>query len=49
LLATLLERGFDAVVFLDPDVFVVNDLGPFFALVRAHPIVLTPHVLEASR
>jgi hypothetical protein len=45
LLRHLLDRGFDAVLFLDPDTLITGDFGPVVEEVRAHPIVLTPHVL----
>lgn len=45
LLSHLLERGFESVIFLDPDILVLGDLGELFALARQHPVVLTPHLL----
>lgn len=45
LLGHLLDRGFGAVIFLDPDVLVLGDLDEVFARVRARSVVLTPHLL----
>lgn len=41
----LLDRGFQSVIFLDPDILILSDLGELFSRVRGHPIVLTPHLL----
>ena len=46
LLQHLLDRGFQAAIFLDPDTLVVGDLAPVFDEVSSHPVVLTPHLLE---
>jgi hypothetical protein len=45
LLGHLLDRGYTAALFLDPDTLVVGDLSPTLDEVLAHAIVLTPHVL----
>jgi hypothetical protein len=45
LLSHLLGRGFGAVIFLDPDVLVLGGLDEVFSRVRAHSVVLTPHLL----
>lgn len=45
LLGHLLERGFEAALFLKQESLVVGDLGPVFARLERHPIVLTPHLL----
>jgi glycosyltransferase involved in cell wall biosynthesis/SAM-dependent methyltransferase len=45
-LRTLLERGRDHVVYLDPDIWVFDSLAELEPLAREHSIVLTPHVLE---
>ena len=46
LLRHLLERGFDAAVFLDADIRVLDSLEPIFDETAAHAIALTPHLLE---
>jgi glycosyltransferase involved in cell wall biosynthesis len=43
LLQTLLDRGAESVVYLDPDVGVHGPLGELFALAETHELVLTPH------
>jgi hypothetical protein len=45
LLNYLLRRGFDAAIFLDADILVLDSLGPLFDDVSAHAIALTPHLL----
>lgn len=45
LLARLLEYGFDAALFLDPDILIVADLTPVFDPLHRHPVLLTPHLL----
>lgn len=45
-LATLLQ-GFDQVVYLDPDTFMVSPLAELPDLLAEHSILLTPHFLEA--
>lgn len=45
LLAHLLDRGFDAVLFLKQESLVLDALRPEFALLDAHSILLTPHLL----
>jgi hypothetical protein len=42
----LLDRGFDRVVFLDADTFVVGDLAPLLLPSGNPDIWLTPHLLE---
>jgi hypothetical protein len=42
-LRKLLERGFDPVIFLDPDVLVTASLDPLFERVARHSLTLTPH------
>jgi hypothetical protein len=41
----LLDRGFNAALFLDPDILVLNDLTALFAEVSRHAVVLLPHLL----
>jgi hypothetical protein len=45
LLGHLLDRGFNAAVFLDADILVLDELAPLLAAAAAHAIVLTPHLL----
>lgn len=40
------ERGHDAVVYLDPDIEVFDDLGEVAGLARRHSIVLNPHTTK---
>jgi hypothetical protein len=48
LLSHLLDRGFHAVVFLDPDILVLNDLNCLFEVVGSHSLTLTPHLLSPA-
>lgn len=45
-LTALLNRGADEVVYLDPDIFVYQDLSPVFDALENHAVVLTPHALS---
>ena len=45
LLAHLLDEGANAALLLDPDMLVLDDLGPLLDAVRRHAVVLTPHLL----
>jgi hypothetical protein len=47
LLRHLLDRRFDAAVFLDPDVLITGDLTDVFSTVTQHAVTLTPHLLTA--
>lgn len=38
------KYGFDRLVYFDPDILVLRNLAPLFALLQDHPIVLTPHL-----
>lgn len=44
-LSHLLDRGFESVVFLDPDILILSDLAELLLQVRHHAIVLMPHLL----
>jgi hypothetical protein len=44
-LSHLLDRGFTAALFLDPDILVARPLGPLVDATVAHAVVLTPHLL----
>jgi hypothetical protein len=39
----LLEKGFDKVIFTDPDLYFVNDFTFLFAELDTHSVLLTPH------
>lgn len=41
----LLERGYDRVVYLDPDILVTGSFAPVLAALERDPILLTPHLL----
>jgi hypothetical protein len=45
-LTELLDRGADEVVYLDPDIFVYQELSPVFDALENHAVVLTPHALS---
>lgn len=45
-LAHLLDRGFTRVLFLKQESLVLGELTPVFEMLGAHPIALTPHLLE---
>ena len=45
-LKSLLNRGLDEVVYLDPDIFIYQSLEPIFNALEKHSIVLTPHALS---
>ena len=47
LLRHLLDQGFDAAVFLDADILVVDELTPLLDAIAQHAIVLTPHLLDS--
>lgn len=40
----LVEKGYEKVVYLDPDIMVFHKLDPIFNLLDQHSIVLTPHI-----
>ena len=45
-LKSLLDKGNDSVVYLDPDIFIYRPLDPVFKALEQHAIVLTPHVVS---
>ncbi|MGA7158553.1 MAG: putative nucleotide-diphospho-sugar transferase [Acidobacteriaceae bacterium] len=45
-LKTLLERGIDELVYLDPDIFVYRSLDSVFNAMEDSSIILTPHILS---
>lgn len=44
-LAALLDEGYSAVLFLDPDQWVLGDLEPLWDAIEDNAIVLTPHLI----
>lgn len=42
----LLDRGYDAVFYFDPDIEIFGSLQPMESLVTTHDLILTPHVCE---
>jgi hypothetical protein len=46
MLCRLLEGGAEKVIYLDPDIAVVNGLWPVIDLLDHHDVVLTPHQVE---
>lgn len=44
LLETLINRGYDAVIYLDPDIEIYGDLGFLSLQLEAYHVMLTPHV-----
>jgi len=46
MLCRLLEGGAGKVVYLDPDIAVLGDLGEIETLLDVHDVLLTPHQLE---
>jgi len=47
-LKSLFARGFDQVVYLDPDIFVYQELESVFSALQEHAIVVTPHSLSPN-
>lgn len=45
-LRAMRARGYDAVAYLDPDIWVLGNLDDVFEGASAHSIVLTPHTLR---
>ncbi len=45
LLSHLLDQGFESVIFLDPDIWVLSSLEHLFSHVSEHAVVLVPHLL----
>jgi len=48
-LAALLQRGFDRVLYMDPDTVLLNPLVEVFSALGQGSVVLTPHCLQAER
>jgi hypothetical protein len=44
-LGHLLDRGFERVVFFDPDILILSSLDQLFARVGEHAVVLVPHLI----
>jgi lipopolysaccharide biosynthesis glycosyltransferase len=47
-LQELMEKGFDKIVYIDPDIVLFNKLSLVEQLLDDHAILLTPHLLEFS-
>ena len=47
-LKSLLERGIDELIYLDPDILVCSCTDPIFNELATHAIVLTPHALSPN-
>jgi hypothetical protein len=48
LLQTLLDRGMDEVVYLDPDIYVYRELAPVISALAKEAIVLIPHAVSPT-
>jgi hypothetical protein len=46
-LKLLLDRGFDKVLYLDPDILICGPIDPLFELLDQYDILLTPHCTSA--
>jgi hypothetical protein len=42
----LFESGYQKVIYFDPDIYITDTIQELDNLLDAHPIVLTPHILE---
>lgn len=40
----LMERGFDNVIYFDPDIKIYSSLDPMLSLLNVHNVLLTPHL-----
>lgn len=40
------KKGYDKIIYLDPDVYVFNSLNPVFGDLDNHSILITPHILD---
>lgn len=45
----LLEEGYDAVIYLDPDIACFSSINFLFNTLKKHSIILTPHQLEPAK
>lgn len=43
LIGYLLDKGYDKVIYVDPDIYFVGDFGFILELLGSHAVVLTPH------
>ena len=48
LLKYLVAHGYDEVLYLDSDLFIVGDLAPLFDRLTKHPVLLTPHLTDPA-
>src|SRR4051794_22018568 len=46
MLCKLLDEGAEKVVYLDPDIALLDDLAPLVSLLEQHNVILTPHLVE---
>lgn len=44
----LFERGYDSVIYFDPDIAIFGDIQFLFDYLETYSIILTPHMLSAS-
>ncbi len=40
----LLEKGYEKIIYFDPDIMLFSSAEPLLALLERHPILLTPHI-----
>ena len=45
-IATLFDRGYDRVIYFDPDIKVYGSVAPILARLVDHEVVLTPHLTD---
>jgi hypothetical protein len=48
ILCNLLNQGFEKVVYLDPDIALLDSLDPVIELLERNSVILTPHLLAAE-
>lgn len=42
----LFDKGYETVMFLDPDIYVTSNLDELFSLNQKYPILITPHLVN---
>lgn len=47
-MAHLLDKGFDAVIYIDPDMLVTSEFGSIIETVASSSVTLTPHLLDEA-
>ncbi len=45
----LFDKGYEAVMFLDPDIYVTSNLDELFSLNEKYPILITPHLVNPPK